>query len=252
MPRQRMIKPEFWFDERVNACSIPARLLFIATWNFADDEGNLARSSKQLKAQTFPYDVVDCEPWVKELIAQGLLMEYEADARQYLHIPNFKRHQIINRPSKPLCPAPTVTCSEPASNVRQPNAVRQHPYASTSLSARAEVNKEKRKKKESPAKRARISHDAVFSEVQNRQLVEDWLKVRRAKKLAVTETALAGFRREAEKSGHTLEFVLRLCCEKNWGGFEARFLEKIQLDMSSLGNVGEPFDPETFYRSVGA
>ena len=43
MPRIRTIKPEFWTDEKVGECSIPARLLFIATWNIADDRGNLER-----------------------------------------------------------------------------------------------------------------------------------------------------------------------------------------------------------------
>jgi len=77
MARIRTVKPEFWTDRRVGECSPNARLLFIATWNFADDHGGLDRSAKQLKAQAFPYDDINCEPLVKELLDAGLLVEYE-------------------------------------------------------------------------------------------------------------------------------------------------------------------------------
>jgi hypothetical protein len=104
MPRIRTIKPEFWTDETVGECSIPARLLFIATWNIADDRGNLERSTKQLKVQVFPYDTVDVEKLVRELLKLRLLTEYEVDGKIFLHINGFHRHQKIDRPSAPRCP----------------------------------------------------------------------------------------------------------------------------------------------------
>lgn len=104
MARIRTIKPEFWTDDRVGECSVSARLLFIAAWNFADDKGGLDRSAKQLKAQAFPYDVIDCEPLVQELIRQGLLIEYEAQGRKYLHINGFLKHQKIDNPAKARIP----------------------------------------------------------------------------------------------------------------------------------------------------
>lgn len=81
-----------------------ARLLFIGTWNFADDYGNLDRSSKQLKARVFPLDAIDCEPLIQELLGQGLIIEYTVEGKKFLHIRGFTKHQIINRPSKPNCP----------------------------------------------------------------------------------------------------------------------------------------------------
>ena len=104
MARIRTIKPDFWTDEKLTECSISARLLFIGTWNFADDNGNLDRSAKQIKARVFPLEQLDCEPLLQELIAQGLLIEYSHDERLYLHIQGFNKHQLINRPSKPTCP----------------------------------------------------------------------------------------------------------------------------------------------------
>jgi hypothetical protein len=104
MARTRTVKPEFWTDRRIGECSVNARLLFIATWNFADDEGGLDRSAKQLKAQAFPYDNIDCEPFIQELLDEGLLIEYEVDGNKYLHIKNFRKHQRIDKPQKARIP----------------------------------------------------------------------------------------------------------------------------------------------------
>lgn len=104
MARIRTIKPEFWTDDSITECSLSARLLFIGTWNFADDAGNLDRSAKQIKSRVFPVDSIDCEPLVQELIAHGLVSEYSAEGKKYLHIHGFRKHQLINRPSFPVCP----------------------------------------------------------------------------------------------------------------------------------------------------
>jgi hypothetical protein len=104
MARIRSIKPEFWSDDTVTECSLSARLLFIGIWNFADDAGNLDRSHKQIKTRVFPIDNIDCEPLIQELLKHGLLVEYSVGGKKYLHVPGFAKHQLINRPSKPVVP----------------------------------------------------------------------------------------------------------------------------------------------------
>ena len=104
MARLRTIKPEFWTDERVGECSPMARLVFIASWNFSDDHGGLDRSAKQLKAQAFPYDDIDTEPLIQELIGAGLFVEYVVAGRMYLHINGFQKHQKIEKRSLPRIP----------------------------------------------------------------------------------------------------------------------------------------------------
>lgn len=106
MARIRTIKPDFWTDESLTECSMSARLLFIGTWNFADDNGNIQRSAKQLKMKIFPADVIDCDPLVSELIAHGLLIEYSVNGEKFLHIKGFSTHQLINRPTKSNIPQP--------------------------------------------------------------------------------------------------------------------------------------------------
>lgn len=108
MARIRTIKPDFWTDEKVTECSMSARLLFIGIWNFADDNGNLQRSAKKVKMQVFPADAVECEPLIQELIAHGMLIEYSVSGDLFLHIKGFKKHQVINRPSKSNIPQPSL------------------------------------------------------------------------------------------------------------------------------------------------
>lgn len=113
MARIRTIKPDFWSDETLGECSPTSRLLFIGTWNVADDHGNLERSARQLKAQLFPYDGFDCEPLVQELLQHGLLLEYEVDGKKYLHIKGFDRHQKVEKKSNPRHPLPDHSTTPP-------------------------------------------------------------------------------------------------------------------------------------------
>jgi hypothetical protein len=56
-------------------------------------------------------------------------------------------------------------------------------------------------------------------------IFKDYLKVRKAKKSPWTPTALEGLQREAKKAGKSLEEVMRICCEKNWVGFNPEWLK---------------------------
>jgi hypothetical protein len=113
MSRIRTIKPDFWTDEKLTECSLSARLLFIGTFNFADDNGNLPASAKKLKMQIFPADNIDCEPLLNELITHGMLIEYSVNGEKYLNIKGFKKHQVINRPSKSSIPTLPLTEKSP-------------------------------------------------------------------------------------------------------------------------------------------
>ena len=106
MARIRTIKPDFWTDEKMSECSLAARLFFIGTWNFADDNGNLPRSAKKLKMQIFPAETFDCEALISELMTHGVLREYSVSGIKYLHIKGFSTHQVINRRTKTGLPKP--------------------------------------------------------------------------------------------------------------------------------------------------
>ena len=49
----------------------------------------------------------------------------------------------------------------------------------------------------------------------------DFLKIRKAKKAPLTETAITGIRREAEKAGLTMTQAVTVSVERNWQAFKA-------------------------------
>lgn len=102
MARIRTIKPRFWDDIKIGKISRDARLLYIGLWTFADDLGVVISDPVWLKSKLFPYDPVQLQQfdkWVDELLQHGFisLLSYKQDGFYYL--PNFQRHQVINKPN---------------------------------------------------------------------------------------------------------------------------------------------------------
>ena len=56
----------------------------------------------------------------------------------------------------------------------------------------------------------------------------DYLKLRNRQKKPLTETALKGLQREADKAKMPLVDVLQTCCERGWIGFKADWLDSKQ------------------------
>ena len=59
-----------------------------------------------------------------------------------------------------------------------------------------------------------------------RQIAEDWIKVRRNKKLTQTETAFKKTKNEIERSGRCANDCITLCVERSWGGFKAEWMQR--------------------------
>ncbi len=51
MPRSRMIKPEFWSDEKLAGVSFEARLVFIGLWTWAMIAGSTIDAAKRALAR---------------------------------------------------------------------------------------------------------------------------------------------------------------------------------------------------------
>lgn len=117
MSRIRTVKPDFWEDEGVGALERDARLLFIATWNLADDEGILRWTPDYLKAHVFTYDAdvgdYEIRGLMQALADGGFVFPYAAGRTQQrlAYIVNFRKHQRINRPQPSKFPAPSLSSS---------------------------------------------------------------------------------------------------------------------------------------------
>lgn len=72
----------------------------------------------------------------------------------------------------------------------------------------------------------------LVAEGVDRQHAEDWLKIRRAKKAPLTETALDIVKREAAKAGMTLAEAIAHAASSNWAGFKAKWLDQPDGDRS--------------------
>lgn len=100
MARIRTIKPEFWTSSTVVDLDPFTRLLFIGSWNFADDHGLMPDDPKRLKLQVLPADPVDAEAIVNELVAAGLFQRVTApNGDRLLRITTFSSHQKIDKRS---------------------------------------------------------------------------------------------------------------------------------------------------------
>lgn len=103
MSRQRIIKPDFWPDEDIATVPFGPRLYYIALWNFSSDEGIFEYSERRLKNQIFPYDDIDIAEFTFALtqipgevrkVIIGIV-----NNKRYGFLPNFLKHQTINRPT---------------------------------------------------------------------------------------------------------------------------------------------------------
>tara|TARA_R110000868_G_scaffold176174_1_gene413618 strand:- start:121 stop:825 length:705 start_codon:yes stop_codon:yes gene_type:complete len=70
-----------------------------------------------------------------------------------------------------------------------------------------------------------------------KQYANEWLKVRKNKKLTNTETAFKKFALQVEKSGYSINEVLEKCIEKSWGGFDAEWHTKQKVEKSKTKMV---------------
>lgn len=97
MARIRSIKPETWTDPAFVRCTPLARLLWIGTWNLADDQGVLKDEPERIRFAILPGDDVDAEALVEELVTERLLLRKRTtDGQAVLVIRTFREHQKID------------------------------------------------------------------------------------------------------------------------------------------------------------
>lgn len=106
--RIRTIKPDLWDDEKFCRLPFGARLLFIGTWNLADDYGILRANPTFIKSKIFAYDeslrVHEVAEWLDELVKTHMLIPIRYNGEDYYKIRTFKDHQVISHPGKRKIP----------------------------------------------------------------------------------------------------------------------------------------------------
>jgi hypothetical protein len=106
------------------------------------------------------------------------------------------------------------------------------PRKPESAQAEAEVDaKAKKKKTDAPAALVGLEGVPV-------QTLKDWIKVRREKRLPLTQTALDAILVEIAKTKHTTASAIKLAAEMSWAGFKASWLNDDGLTPKERGTTG--------------
>jgi uncharacterized protein YdaU (DUF1376 family) len=77
---------------------------------------------------------------------------------------------------------------------------------------------------------------------------KDFKKLREKHKAPITETALKGLKREADKAKISLEAVMIMCCERGWRGFKAEWILTEEAKSKELP-LGTDAQIEAAYRA---
>jgi len=122
MPRARNIKPGFFKDAKVVACSFPARLLFAGLWCLADYVGRVKYVPVEIKMEIFPGDNVNIEDLMTELSQQKLIEIYREHSESTLvQVLGFSKHQNPHqneRFDKDKKPAPCLPSSQECTEIK--------------------------------------------------------------------------------------------------------------------------------------
>lgn len=118
----------------------------------------------------------------------------------------------------------------PEKGVRPPFEKGEHPFSEKEEKGThpSEQRTERPKKKRTSIARP----DGVSEQVWN-----DFSALRNKRRAPITETALKGIQREAEKAGITLEAALSTCCERGWQGFKAEWYRREKLEQKNASKA---------------
>ena len=126
-------------------------------------------------------------------------------------------------------------------NLRNIRALGGHKGGNPTLKVKGKVNlpdnlddESKDKQKPTPSSSSSSSSSSSTTNNINRpdsvpeQVWNDFIKIRKAKKSPLTQTALNGIEREAEEAGWTLDEAITECVTRGWQGFKAEWVQKAQ------------------------
>ncbi len=82
------------------------------------------------------------------------------------------------------------------------------------------------------------------------KLWADFLVIRKAKRAPVTETAIAGIRREAQRAGMDLNAAIATCCERGWIGFKADWVARDAVRQSAAKPPTAPMGTKNYREGV--
>lgn len=204
-------------SERFDELSIEAEIFFVRLIMKADDYGCYHGNTKLLKSHLYPlkdFNHVKIDKWIRELVRIEAIIFYKVEGKNFIKINEFGQRL---RTMKSKFPQPEESCQT------NDGQLSDNCRLEVETEVEVEVEYETEKKKASSTFNFKKELINLNFDV---NLVDDWLKVRKAKRSANTATALKGFLREVVKSGIDQNEILRTCVENSWSGFKASWIIK--------------------------
>ncbi len=117
--RIRSIKPEFWRDpDTTGRWPADLKLFYIGMWMVADDSGRFVWDDQLIASDLYPFERdADVSGLLRRLLKAGVVVAYEVAGRRYGYLPNFTKHQRINRPTESKLPEPSQALHEDSVSV---------------------------------------------------------------------------------------------------------------------------------------
>lgn len=222
----RLIREGLLESEAVLSLTIEARWLYIAICLTADDMGLFEATEFRL-ARRADLKKEHIQRLLSMLNDVDLIRLYSDGKKTFGIIPKFRQRLQIKRIKYPIPPESLYSDDEDA--VEKFNKLKYLASKTTDtqqLDSRCVADAQppepelEPEPEPEPKKNKHITPDGV-----SESIFKDYLAVRKAKKSPWTKTALEGLQREAKKAGKSLEEVMRICCEKNWVGFNQEWLK---------------------------
>lgn len=201
-------------SDKVDALSFGAEVFFTRLIMTVDDFGRFHANPKLLKSALYPLKEIklsDIEKWLNECTT--LLRVYEVDGKQYLEITDFNQRLRLKTSKFPDMPVICPSIDRQVSDKCPPEVETEARNGSRSEKRETEIQAE-----------AFNFKSSLLALGISKSVVDDWLKVRKAKKATNSETAFIAIEKEIIASGRSPDECITEAVARSWAGFKAEWM----------------------------
>lgn len=222
-------EPAEYLTKDISFCSLSAQGLFINICAFY-----WQRQCDLTKIQFLRR--FNHEEEFNELIKEGVIdIKSEKIVIKFLDIQYQKATEFSKEQSRkgslggrPKNPNKSQTKAEINPNESQTKAIRED-----------KIKEEERKEDKIKEKDSTLSfsfYDSLIKYGFDKELVSEWIKVRKTKKLTNTKTAFNSFIKEVEKTNSDKNIIIKECVVNSWGGFKSEWHKGTNSDGKNPNN----------------